>query len=132
MQTGDSYEAQVSTDVALFAGLLLALQIKHLFADFFLQSAYMIENRRIYGHPGGLMHVAIHVFGSAVVFAGISFVAGPAWGVSLILIAEALVHYHIDWAKDRIVVRYGLTPKDRIYWIATGTDQALHHLTYVA
>lgn len=122
----------MSTDVAMFAGLLLALQIKHLFADFFLQSAYMIENRRIYGHPGGLIHVAIHVLGSAVVFAMISTVGGAMWGVSLILIAEALVHYHIDWAKDRIVIRYALTPKDRNYWIATGTDQALHHLTYVA
>ena len=57
---------------------------------------------------------------------------GPVWGIPLILIVEALVHYHIDWAKDRIVLRYALTPKDRNYWIATGTDQALHHLTYVA
>ena len=122
----------MTTSVALFAGLLLALQIKHLFADFFLQSAYMIENRRIYGHPGGLMHVAIQVLGSAVVFAAFASSFGPVWGISLILIAEAVVHYHIDWAKDRIVARYALTPKDRNFWIATGTDQALHHLTYVA
>ena len=60
-----------------------------------------------------------------------SVIAGPVWGLSVILIAEAVIHYHIDWAKDRIVGRYGLTPKDRSYWIATGTDQALHHLTYV-
>ena len=90
-ETGACCEAELTTDVVLFAGLLLALQIKHLFADFFFQSAYMIENRRVYGHPGGLLHVAIHVLGSALVFLGFSLAVGPVWGISLILIAEALV-----------------------------------------
>ena len=131
-QTGHDHEARVTSNIAVFAGLLLALQMKHLFADFFLQTPYMIENRRVYGHPGGLLHVAIHILGSGIVFAAFASSVGPVWGISLILFAEALFHYHIDWAKDRIVLRYALTPKDRNYWIATGTDQALHQLTYVA
>ena len=50
--------------VAAFA----LLETKHLIADFFLQSAYQLTHKGIYGHPGGLLHAAIHACGSSPVF----------------------------------------------------------------
>jgi hypothetical protein len=51
--------------------------------------------------------------------------------VALIVIGEMIVHYHIDWSKDNLVDRFGLTSEKRLYWVAAGTDQALHHATYL-
>jgi hypothetical protein len=111
-------------------GLLALLQVKHVLADFVFQSAYIIGNRWIYGHPGGLLHVGVHAAGSLAAFAIIGL---PALAVlAVLLIGEALVHYHIDWTKDNVVRRYALTPKDAKFWYATGIDQGLHQATYLA
>ena len=111
-------------------GLVALLQVKHVIADFVLQSPYIIQNRRFYGHPGGLLHVAIHAAGS---LAALAIIGLPGLGAVLLLIlAEAVVHYHIDWSKDNLVAAMALTPKDAGFWYATGIDQGLHQLTYLA
>lgn len=109
--------------------LLALLQIKHLLADFVLQNAYILENRRHYGHPGGILHAAIHLAGSALAFGAVG--GAPAM-VALILVAEGLAHYHIDWAKDSYTHARALTPRDGAFWRAIGIDQCLHQLTYLA
>ena len=110
--------------------LVALLQVKHVIADFILQSPYIIENRRIYGHPGGLLHVAIHAVGS---LAALAIVGLPGLAAMLILIlGEAITHYHIDWSKDNLVASLALTPKDAGFWYAIGIDQGLHQLTYLA
>lgn len=108
--------------------LLLLLQAKHVIADFFLQNAYIIRNRRLYGHPGGLLHVAIHLSGS---LAALLLVGTAPLTLAGVLIVEAVVHYHLDWTKDNFVARRGLTPRDAMYWYATGIDQFLHQMTYL-
>ena len=110
--------------------LLSLLMLKHIIGDFFLQSDFILENRHRYGHLGGVIHVGIHALGTAIVISLIS----PVILVSLIviLIAEAVVHYHIDWAKDNLVNRMGYGVDDKGYWWLLGVDQYLHHLTYVA
>lgn len=109
--------------------LLLLLQVKHLVADFVLQNAYILDNRWRYGHPGGLLHVAIHMAGSALAFAT---VGGAPAAIAAIILAEGIVHYHIDWAKDNYTRSRALTPRDGAFWRAIGIDQCLHHLTYIA
>lgn len=109
--------------------LVLLLQIKHVVADYMLQNAYMLANRRIYGHPGGLLHVAIHLAGSLAVLLVVG--TGPVLLLGL-LVAEAVVHYHVDWMKDNFVARRGLTTTDAVYWYAAGVDQGLHQATYLA
>ena len=37
------------------------LMFKHAVADFYLQSTYQYLNKGHYGHPGGILHSAIHV-----------------------------------------------------------------------
>lgn len=108
--------------------LLCLLQVKHFLADFVLQSPYILDNRKHYGHPGGLLHVAIHLAGS---FIALLIVGSAASVIATLLVAEGLIHYHMDWAKDNFVASRGLTSKDRVYWYATGFDQGVHHLTYI-
>jgi hypothetical protein len=107
-----------------------ALLFKHSIADFYLQSSYQYLNKGIYGHPGGLLHSAIHVALTPLVY----FVMLPgsllvALGLA---VGEFIVHYHVDWLKEQLVNRNGWTVNDRAFWSSLGTDQLLHGLTYLA
>lgn len=109
--------------------LLTGLQVKHVLADFYWQSGWMVRTKGIYGHPGGLAHTGLHVALSATVLIW----AGLAWGLFVaLLVAEFAVHYHADWAKDRLVRRGALGPTDRRFWTLTGIDQFVHQMTYLA
>ena len=105
------------------------LMLKHAIADFYLQTSYQYLNKGIYGHPGGIIHSAIHVALTPLVY----LVIAPA---SLLLVlgiagAEFVLHYHIDWLKEQITHRNGWTAQDRCFWFALGTDQLVHGLTYL-
>ena len=52
--------------------LLAAFQVKHFLGDYVFQTAYILNHRRIWGHPGGLLHVLVH----AVLTLPILLVAG--------------------------------------------------------
>jgi len=119
------------TDLA--SSILLAfivLSVKHTIADYFLQTPYQFQNKGIYGHPGGLIHSAVHVSLTLPVF----LVLSPAtMGLALAIIAgEYAVHYHVDWGKEQLIERYGLTQSDPRFWHLFGVDQLAHFLTYVA
>ncbi|NNK16478.1 MAG: DUF3307 domain-containing protein [Sulfitobacter sp.] len=108
--------------------LLVLLQVKHLFADYFLQSKRMLAGRGEYLHLGRAQHAGLHavlsVFALLLVGAPLSF--------SLVLCAaEGVLHYHIDWAKGRHADKTNHGPADAAYWRAFGVDQLLHQLTYV-
>jgi hypothetical protein len=105
------------------------LFIKHAIADFFLQTAFQFRNKGEYGHPGGVVHVAIHALLTLPVF--LIMQPPTLQFAGLILLVEALVHYHIDWLKDRIVKQRRWTTTDNSYWRALGFDQLLHGLTYI-
>ena len=119
----------ILSDILIALLLIVGLQIKHFIGDFVVQTPWMLNNRRYYGHPGGLSHAGVHMALSVIVLA----VAGtpPGFLVGLVL-AEGLVHYHVDWAKDNISSKQKLTPDRQTFWIALGADQGLHHLTYLA
>lgn len=109
--------------------LFVALQIKHLVADFFLQNAKMIMGRERYWHMGRAQHAGVHALLSIVSFA--LFGTSPML-IFWIVLVEYVVHFHIDWGKARYSVAKKLTPDQPKYWYAMGTDQALHQLTYIA
>ncbi|MBO9403415.1 DUF3307 domain-containing protein [Shimia sp. R9_3] len=108
--------------------LVAAFQIKHLVADFFLQNAKMIMGRERYWHMGRAQHAGIHAVFSVVVLA--LFGSSPMV-IFWMVLAEFIVHFHIDWGKARFSVDRGLTPEQPMYWYAMGFDQALHQLTYL-
>ncbi|MCR9127807.1 MAG: DUF3307 domain-containing protein [Rhodobacteraceae bacterium] len=109
--------------------LLCLLQIKHMFADYFLQTQKMLSGRNAYLHLGRAQHAAVHAVLSAVVLVAV----GAGWGfVVLLVLAEWVVHFNIDYAKARYSEARGHTPAMAGFWRAAGVDQALHQLTYVA
>lgn len=120
---------EIYLDVNSALILLVLFQIKHLFADYYLQTPGMLANRGQYLHPGRAMHCLVHVAGSGIAMA----LVGVDWGlIAVVLVAEWLVHYHIDFGKGAWSNRMDHGPKDASYWRAFGVDQFLHQVTYVA
>jgi hypothetical protein len=108
---------------------MLAFEAKHFICDFVIQTEYQVRTKGIYGHPGGFLHSGAHAVASIP--------AILVWGPSLqmlgaIMLAEFLIHYHMDWTKERITRRKGLTVEQGAYWTMLGFDQFVHQLTYVA
>jgi hypothetical protein len=99
-----------------------------MFADFFLQTRRMLSGRGAYLHMGRAQHAGIHALLSIPVF----LVIGASFSfVILLVLAEWVVHFHLDWAKARYSETRALTPTQAKFWHAFGVDQALHHLTYI-
>lgn len=107
--------------------LITAFFLKHFLCDFPLQRwAYMFANKGTYGHPGGILHAAIHGIGTFIILAVFGL---PAIGFALL---DALIHYHVDWAKMKIGKVYNLKPDNsEWYWHLLGLDQLIHALTYI-
>ena len=117
----------------LAASLLVAVAIlmfKHTVADFYLQTPYQYINKGIYGHPGGLLHSAIHVALTPSVY--IVLAPGSFLLVVAVALGEFAVHYHVDWLKEQLTHRRQWSSHDRGFWYALGTDQLVHGLTYLA
>ncbi len=108
--------------------LLMLFQIKHLAADYLFQSGWMVRNKGRYGHPGGLLHAGVHGLCTVPVLllAPVSMTV-----VAAVVVAEVVLHYHIDWSKVQIGRLLHLTPERQGYWIAMGADQFAHQVTYV-
>ena len=111
--------------MAIIWGLLL-LQLKHFLADFCLQSPEMLADKARYGARGGLLHAGLHGIGT--VLALVLF--APLAVVLMMGVVDAIVHYHIDWAKLRL--QGNAQPNERMFWVQFGFDQFLHQLTMLA
>lgn len=110
--------------------LLLALfQVKHMFADYFLQTPRMLDGREVYFHLGRAEHAGVHVLGSILVFL---VVGAPTLFILAVVAGEWVAHFNIDWAKGAYSARKKLKPDQALYWRAAGFDQACHQMTYVA
>jgi len=107
--------------------ILLALfGIKHFLADFLWQFDFMLRDKGQYGAFGGAHHALLH--GILTFFVVIGFVS--AEDAATLALIDAVVHYHIDWAKTNL--SRGLSIQDHRFWIWFGLDQTLHYLTYIA
>jgi len=109
--------------------LMLLFQAKHLLADFVWQTEWMVRNKGTYGHPGGIAHSGLHVLMTVPVLIWTPLGIGAVLGIAA---AEFVLHYHIDWTKDRLLKRSGLTPHEKGFWGITGLDQFAHQVTYLA
>ena len=117
--------------MSLTLALILALTVKHFLCDFPLQAdPWLYGNKGKYGHPGGITHATIHLAGTLIALD----VCGVTWpAVSVLALADGLIHYHIDFAKMRLNAHFGLKPDNsEWFWILLGFDQLLHGLTYIA
>lgn len=108
--------------------LVLLLQVKHAVFDGPLQTAWMLAEKGTYGRMGGIAHAGLHGAGSLAALG----IYGIAIEVALLLAAiDAVIHYHIDYAKEQVVKRRGWTPRDTYFWWSLAADQTLHHATYL-
>lgn len=118
------FDSILSTALAFVA----CLQIKHFICDGPLQSLAMVKAKGFYGRKMGLVHALVHGVGSLVVL--LVFGVPLALVVQLALL-DMLLHYHIDYSKERLVREQGWTSNDRYFWWALTGDQVSHHLTYL-
>lgn len=119
----------MSLEVQWLLLLILGFEVKHLAGDYLLQTPFMLSGKGRYGHPGGLLHAAIH----GGLSAGILAVAGVPGGVILgLALGETALHYHLDWGKECWLRHRGVTTAQPRFWMALGVDQFLHQLTYLA
>jgi len=107
--------------------LVTLLFAKHFVIDFPLQTKFQWSNKGTYLHPGGLLHAALHGIGTWLCF----YWYAPYATLYLAWI-DAVIHYHVDWAKMNLNARlgYGPTTHEQFWWLL-GLDQFLHALTYI-
>jgi hypothetical protein len=109
--------------------ILTALFVKHFICDFLYQPPYQWKNKGTYGHWGGLVHTGQHVVATIAILA-IAGISLPI--ITMIAVAEFIVHYHTDWAKMNVNRHYGWgATTHNEFWILTGLDQLVHALTYM-
>jgi hypothetical protein len=107
--------------------LIALLFSKHFVVDFPFQHRYQYSNKGTYGHPGGILHAALHGIGTFACFYWYAPYASILLGF-----ADMILHYHIDWAKVKLNARFGWGPTTHEqFWWLLGLDQFLHALTYV-
>ena len=107
--------------------LISLLFVKHFYVDFPLQNKYQWSNKDKYGHPGGLLHASLHGLATMLCF----WWYAPLACIYLGLI-DAVIHYHIDWAKMNLNSKMGWGPTTHEeFWWLLGLDQFLHAATYI-
>lgn len=82
--------------------VIFLLFTKHFIVDFPLQTKFQWSNKGTYWHPGGLLHAALHGFGT---FMCLVFVS-PAVA-ALLALFDFVIHYHIDFVKMNLNKHYG-------------------------
>ncbi|MCK5536019.1 MAG: DUF3307 domain-containing protein [Bacteroidales bacterium] len=116
----------MTTEILL---LLLALQLKHLIADYYLQFQYMYENK---GKEKGWF---FPLFEHSGVHAGFTFIILWVLGIFRIIdieIETVIVLSLFDWSTHFAIDRWKATQKDGPdtdkFWQYLGIDQMLHHI----
>jgi hypothetical protein len=109
--------------------IMLLLQLKHWFVDFWIQSYQQTVCKGIYGNPVGLSHTIEHVIGTlaALLIANI-FVPISPFMILLIGLLDLIIHYHVDYVKVHYGIKNSATTR---FWREFGLDQLAHQLTYL-
>ena len=106
-------------------GWMLLFTVKHIIADFLLQTAWMAhgkDQKTGWGLPL-LVHCLIHL---AVALALILIIAPRFWFLALI---DFAIHIVIDRVKGLVASSFNVTVEHPWFWTLIGVDQTLHHLT---
>ena len=101
------------------------LTVKHLIADFFLQTKWIADGKeaRTGWEAPLLVHCAVH----GVLSTAIILVFEPRlWFLGLVDLA---IHFIADRAKGYCTAKFGIGPSETWFWWLLGLDQAYHRLT---
>jgi hypothetical protein len=109
--------------------LLLLLQIKHCYADFYQQTYIQTVKKGVWMDPIGISHTVDHVYASLIALLIFSFfVPVNAFAILFVAVAEGVVHYLVDYSKVRFGCKDSTKP---IFWTQFGLDQLAHQVTYI-
>ncbi len=102
-------------------------QVKHLLADFILQTAWMAHGKeKPRGWLGPLAaHAGVHAVATAVIFA----LTAPAF--AWLGIVDFVIHFAIDRGKGALTRMLDADSTQTAFWWLIGVDQTLHHLTHL-
>ncbi|MDP4024013.1 DUF3307 domain-containing protein [Methylobacterium sp. NEAU 140] len=114
--------------VGAFALLLLALEVKHLGADFLLQTGWMAQGKeRVRGWPAPLAaHAGLHALGTLLIVLAVK--PGLWW----LAPADFVIHGAVDRGKALVGQRTRFAVTDARFWWLMGFDQFLHQVTNIA
>lgn len=113
----------------LLISMLVWLQIKHFAADYLFQTPWIISGKGHFDRPGGYVHAAIHIIGTAPALIYVGLGGGL---VALLLAAEFVIHFAVDHLKALQARMRPQSPSSARFWAMHGADQLAHHLTYSA
>jgi hypothetical protein len=115
-------------DLPVLVLILVVFQIKHLIADFFLQTEWMFVGKE---QPSKwLAPLAAHAGTHAALTVIIVLLFNPVlWWLGAV---DLIVHAAIDRGKALTGRSLGSKEGQRVWWQIFGTDQMLHHLTHLA
>ncbi len=107
--------------------LLVVFQIKHFLADFPLQTEYMLGKFNAEGWELPLFtHASVHAimtFGIVLYFL--------SWKIALTMaLFDLIVHFTVDRVKASPFMFGKYKPDEKIFWLALGGDQFIHHITH--
>ena len=103
--------------------LLILLQIKHWFIDFYNQTNNEVKAKGEYGNLLGIWHSGKHA-----ILTGIIFILVDLELAIVVCTMDFLLHYHIDWIK----MNYGNRDiNDKRFWMHLGLDQFAHQICYI-
>jgi len=106
--------------------ILFWLFTKHIIADYYMQYPWMFKHKGTYGHIGGLAHAKLHGLFTLIVLLAFT---SPLLAFLLGAI-DAVLHYHIDYVKNKFWEKFPTNPSEQKYWVIHGTDQFAHGMTY--
>ena len=109
--------------------LLLLLQAKHCYADFYLQTYMQTVKKGVWMDPIGMSHTLDHIYCSLIIIFLFSLFV-PLSMISIVAVSfiEGITHYLIDYTK----VKYGCKDNTKpMFWTQFGLDQLAHQFTYL-
>ena len=109
--------------------LMLLLQIKHCYADFYLQTYMQTVKKGVWLNPIGISHTTDHMYCSLVVILAFAFfIPLNPFVIVFATFIEGITHYLVDFTK----VKYGSKDNTKpVFWTQFGLDQLAHQLTYL-
>lgn len=115
------------SSAAWFAGVMLAMAVKHYVADFVLQTDWMARGKE--RHDGWLAPLAAHAGTHALGTLLVALVFRPTlWWLAL---CDFPIHACIDKAKTSVSHRTRWPIADVRFWWLMGFDQLLHQVTNI-
>lgn len=115
--------SQVAVGALVFWMLVFA--VKHVIADFLLQTTWMATGKD--AKSGWALPLLVHCAIHGALATGILLILAPRfWYLGVV---DFVVHLIIDRAKGFCVSTFNVTMDHQWFWWLIGIDQALHHLT---